>query len=120
MFVFPLLALQIVFGVSLMLADFPLRTDAESIFEGNCLYLQRADRTRWGLSVGIDKFIFQNKIPCSGQTGNAPQQRAQQQDTITYLTPPCWSVALNQEKLPRRQAFQIEERSRSSVFSGKC
>lgn len=35
-----------------MLVDFPLRIDGGSIFEGNCLYLQPADRTRQGLSAG--------------------------------------------------------------------
>lgn len=96
-----------------MLVDFPLRIDGGSIFEGNCLYLQPADRTRQGLSAGTvesSQFLEIKYLT----------KRAEQQDTITYLTPLCWSVAPNQEKLPRHQAFQTEEHSRSSVFLGKC
>lgn len=57
-----------------MLVDFPLRTDRESIFEGNCLYLQRADRTRWGLFVEIDESSQFFKIKYLAQKAVAPDK----------------------------------------------
>lgn len=97
MFVFPLLASQIVFGRSLMLVDFPLRIDGESIFEGNSLYLHWADRTRQGLSVGIHESsqFFKIKYLTTVEKALSPikeqNNRTQLHTWLLFVGPSLWT-----------------------------